>query len=155
MEDSSIFGQLVPTGGGDSIPLLKRKLVMGRRGCDVELRFPNVSSRHCELELINGYWFVRDLQSANGIKVNGTRCHEKWLLPGDMLTVARHQYEIVYEALGERPVIEEEDPLRYGLLEKAGLARSESPRREAAVPRAPRPANPEDDAAMRWLMGDD
>ncbi len=59
-----MLGQLVPCGGGDSIPLLKSELLVGRRSrCDIVLQFPNVSSHHCTLELQNGYWFIRDLGS--------------------------------------------------------------------------------------------
>ena len=51
-----MFGELVPPGGGDPVPLLQKKLLVGRRdSCDIALRFPNVSSRHCELELVSGY----------------------------------------------------------------------------------------------------
>ena len=69
------LGELVPCGGGDSIPLLKAKLLVGRRSqCDIVLEFPNVSSQHCEFRFDQGYWQIRDLGSRNGIKVNGTRC---------------------------------------------------------------------------------
>ena len=71
---TSELGTLVPCGGGDPIPLIKNKLLIGRRSqCDIALRFPNVSSHHCEIELIDGYWFVRDLNSRNGTFVNGRR----------------------------------------------------------------------------------
>src|SRR5207245_361620 len=50
-----MYGELVPLGGGDAIPLLKKKLVIGRReNCDIVLRFPNISARHCELTLTQG-----------------------------------------------------------------------------------------------------
>ena len=65
-----MMGQLIPVGGGDPIPLRKPKLLVGRRpSCDIRLEFPNVSSQHCELEWINGYWRLRDLRSSNGTKV--------------------------------------------------------------------------------------
>ncbi len=127
-----MLGELNPCGGGDPIPLLKSKLLLGRRGsCDISLRFPNVSSHHCELELVNGYWFVRDLGSRNGIKVNGTRCESKWLMPGDVLSVAKHRYELAYAPQGEAPPSEnEEDPFAQGLLEKAGLTRRQTEQME-------------------------
>ena len=119
-----MLGELNPCGGGDPIPLLKPRLILGRQGnCDIALRFPNVSSRHCELELINGYWYVRDLGSRNGIKVNGERCDSHWLMPGDVISVAKHRYEVAYSPNGAAPPPEEEDPFAMGLLEKAGLSR--------------------------------
>ena len=124
-----MHGELVPCGGGDSIPLLKARLLVGRRSsCDISLRFPNVSSHHCELELVNGYWHVRDLNSRNGIKVNGVRCDAKWLMPGDVVSVAKHQYQVNYTPHGDAPVPEEEDPFAIGLLEKAGLSRRDTER---------------------------
>ncbi len=124
MEQSSFLGELVPCGGGDPIPLLRAKLVIGRRdSCDVSLRYPNVSSNHCQLELINGYWHFRDLSSRNGIKVNGERCDAKWVLPGDELSIAKHRFEIRYTPDGDQPPPPDDDPLAVSLMEKAGLSR--------------------------------
>ena len=97
-----MYGELLPLGGGDPIPLLKTDLIVGRReGADIVLRFPNVSGHHCELSLGDGYWTIKDLRSSNGTKVNGTRVSEQQLKPGDKLSIANHEYEIAY------------DPLRY------------------------------------------
>ena len=116
------LGELVPTGGGDPIPLLKSSLLVGRRdSCDIALRFPNVSSHHCQLDLVNGYWRVRDLGSRNGTKVNGSRVDLHWLLPGDELAVAKHKYEVKYLPQSDGPPPEIEDGMSIGLLEKAGL----------------------------------
>lgn len=119
-----MLGELIPTGGGDAIPLLKPKLLVGRRDeCDIALRFPNVSSHHCELELIDGYWQIRDLNSSNGIKVNGVRCAKSWLMPGDEVSIAKHKYEAKYVAVGPAPEpLDDFDP-SISLLEKAGLSR--------------------------------
>lgn len=125
-----MYGELAPLGGGDSIPLLKKSLLVGRReSCDVVLRFSNVSAHHCQLTLSGGYWYVRDLQSRNGVKVNGVRVNEKRLDPGDKLSIARHNYEIAYSpaelgAVGPPPLEEpESEILGKSLLERAGLDR--------------------------------
>ena len=48
-----MYGQLLPLGGGDPIPLLKTELLVGRReSCDIVLRFANVSAHHCQLDCI-------------------------------------------------------------------------------------------------------
>jgi len=124
-----MFGELNPCGGGDPIPLQKQWLVVGRQpSCDITLRFPNVSSRHCELRLMNGYWHVRDLGSRNGIKVNGIRCDAHWLMPGDVISVSKHRYEVNYSPSGDAPPVEAEpDPLSIPLLEKAGLSHRGGP----------------------------
>lgn len=160
MERMNQFGQLIPVGGGDPIPLLKTKLMIGRRSsCDISISFPNVSSHHCELELIEGYWQVRDLHSRNGVKVNGERCEKRWLMPGDVLSVAKHKFEIVYEAVGNAPPPDEaDDPFAIGLLEKAGLtnARSSDGELSERYRRGPKPEEwkpkaAEEDPVMKWL----
>lgn len=134
-----MLGQLVPLGGGDSIPLLKPKLVVGRReSCDVVLRFGNVSSKHCELTLESGYWYVTDLQSSNGTKVNGLRVPEKRLDPGVILSVAKHRYKVDYDptelgAFGPPPPDTlQKNIFSKGLLEAAGLDVGKSHTREPA-----------------------
>jgi adenylate cyclase len=99
-----MLGQLVPCGGGLPIPLPRPKLLVGRQtGCDIPLPYSTVSSRHCELELIDGYWFVRDLGSSNGTRVNGKPCESQRLLPNDVLTVAQYRYTVVYTPPAARP----------------------------------------------------
>jgi adenylate cyclase len=99
-----MLGQLAPCGGGPVIPLLKPKLLVGRQSfCDVALRYAAVSSRHCELEFLAGYWLVRDLGSRNGTRVNGSVCASQWLMPNDVLAVAHYRYGVVYTAPAGRP----------------------------------------------------
>ncbi len=131
MEPQATFGELIPCGGGDPIPLNRAKLLIGRRSnCHISLQFPNVSLEHCQLQLINGYWHLRDLNSRNGVKVNGVRCDQKWLLPGDEVSIAKHRYELIYRPEGDEPPPVDEDPFAISLLEKAGLSRQR--KRESA-----------------------
>lgn len=122
------YGELKPLGGGDPIPLLKKNLMVGRReSCDVVLRFANVSAYHCQLTVNGGYWYVRDLKSLNGVKVNDVSVVEKRLNPGDRLTIAKHRFEIDYVpadlgAVGPPPPDEPvENLFSQSLLERAGL----------------------------------
>lgn len=138
-----MFGELQPIGGGDSIPLMKRSLLVGRReSCDIVLRFANVSAHHCQLTVNGGYWYVKDMKSRNGVKVNGTRTSEKRLDPGDELSVAKHSYIINYSpmelgAVGPPPVENlPNDILSKSLLERAGLAHKPLPRPERKPARA-------------------
>jgi adenylate cyclase len=125
-------GELRPVGGGDSIPLIRDRLVIGRReSCDIPLRLPNVSGLHCELSFRKGFWWIRDLGSTNGVKVNGTRVLEKLLHPADTITIAKRNFTIDYQPpVGQRALEEiledEEDIMAQGLLEKAGLIRHRS-----------------------------
>ncbi len=120
-------GELVPQGGGDPIPLIREELFIGRREtCDIPLHFPNVSNQHAKLMFRKGYWYVRDLGSTNGTKVNGQRVVEKLLHPGDEITIAKRRWTIKYQLHAGRSTVEEleeEDVMGQSLLEKAGLAR--------------------------------
>jgi pSer/pThr/pTyr-binding forkhead associated (FHA) protein len=120
-------GELIPVGGGDPIPLIRDTLTLGRREtCDVCLRFPNVSSEHCQLTFNSGHWFIRDLGSTNGIKVNNTRVTQKALLPGDEITIAKRRFTIEYQLTAGKQAMDElieDDIMSQGLLEKAGLVR--------------------------------
>jgi len=151
-----MLGQLVPIGGGDPIPLMKPRLLIGRREtCDISLRFPNVSSHHCELELVNGYWRVRDLNSRNGIKVNDSRIDSSWVLPGDTLSVAKHVYEVQYDPGTEAPPPEALDVFSMSLLEKAGLTRRDEDyhaRQHQQEQKRVRELLPEDDLPD-WFLG--
>ena len=140
-----MYGELLPVGGGDPIPLLKTSLSVGRReSSDIVLRFPNVSGNHCELSLVDGYWFVKDLGSSNGTKVNGTRVVEQRLEPGDKLSVAKHEFELAYEPvrLGAGPLpaaqpAAQHDFFGRSLLERAGLV-SQRSQKTTSSPSTPR-----------------
>ncbi len=137
-----MYGELIPVGGGDPIPLLKKNLLVGRReSCDIVLRFPNVSAHHCQLTVNGGYWYVKDLGSKNGVKVNNVRVTEKRLDPGDVLAVAKHRYEVHYSpaelgAVGPPPVEDlTTNIFSKSLLERAGLVKdaTSGSSRKAAV----------------------
>ena len=124
--NQDLNGELVPTGGGDPIPLIRPVLTVGRReSCDICINFPNISGIHCELSFREGYWYVRDLNSTNGIKVNGLRVQEKLLHPKDEILIGKRRYSIEYELPANRNALEEmeEDILGTSLLERAGLER--------------------------------
>jgi len=121
-----VHGELVPIGGGDSIPLIRATLTMGRReSCDICMKFPNISGLHCELSFRDGYWFIRDLNSTNGIKVNGTRVQEKLVYPKDEISIGKRAYVISYSLPAGKRALEEieDDIMSRSLLEKAGLER--------------------------------
>jgi pSer/pThr/pTyr-binding forkhead associated (FHA) protein len=136
-----MYGELVPIGGGDAIPLLKPHLVVGRReNCDIVLRFGNVSGQHCELSLDRGWWFVKDSNSQNGTRVNGLRVSKKRLDPGDRLTIARNDYEVRYSPAangGDETTPPEDDVfsdiMGRSLLESAGLDRRKLHEREGRI----------------------
>ena len=139
-DELKTFGELVPVGGGDPIPLLKERLLVGRREhCDVILRFGNVSSEHCELTLESGYWFVKDLNSRNGTRINGFRVTKKRLDPGDTLSIAKRDYKARYTpadlgAEGPPPDVDVvEEILSRSLMQGAGLERRKKQEAEGRI----------------------
>jgi pSer/pThr/pTyr-binding forkhead associated (FHA) protein len=48
------------------------------------------------LEFERGYWYIRDRNSTNGVKVNGVRVYEQVLHPGDRITIGKRDYTIEY-----------------------------------------------------------
>jgi Protein of unknown function (DUF3662)/FHA domain len=75
--------------GDDRRSLLAgNRTVIGRsRDCDVVIPDPNVSRRHAEVRRGEDGWWVVDLDSTNGVKVNGRRVDEAPLRPGDRIRI--------------------------------------------------------------------
>ncbi len=128
-------GELVPLGGGDVIPLIRPILTIGRREtCDICLRFPNISGKHCELTFRDGYWYIRDLNSTNGVKVAGVRVQEKMVHPDEEISIGKRSYMLRYELPLDRRNLDEnkgEDIMSHSLLERAGLERRGKKKRDA------------------------
>jgi adenylate cyclase len=126
-----MYGELIPLGGGDPIPVLKKQLLVGRReSCDIVLRFANVSAHHCQLFIDSGYLYVRDMQSSNGVKINDVKMDKgstQRIDPGDILSIAKHKYRVEYEpvelgAIGPPPADNlSQEVMRESLLARAGL----------------------------------
>ena len=131
--DHPINGELIPQGGGDNIRLSRSPLSLGRReSCDICMRFPNVSGVHCELTFREGYWIIKDLNSTNGIKVNGERTLRRPLRPGDEIDIAKHRYIIQYQLSSGTKIDEifseeEDNVFNQSLMEKAGLEKGKRP----------------------------
>jgi adenylate cyclase len=138
--NSEANGELVPVGGGDPIPLIRNVLTIGRReSCDICLRFPNISGMHCELTYQDGYWYIRDLGSTNGIRVNGEKVGKKPLSTEDEISIATRRYIIRYTPAGQATMNElmedeTEDVMNLPLLEKAGLIRPKEDRNRKGPP---------------------
>jgi adenylate cyclase len=132
-----IHGELIPLGGGDNIPLIREVMTIGRRdSCDIPMRFPNISGRHAELTFRSGYWYIRDLHSTNGIKVNDMRVDRKLLHPGDKISIGKRLYTIQYSLPANQNLLEEadvEDIMSQSLLERAGLQRRELKRKKGST----------------------
>jgi FHA domain-containing protein len=66
----------------------KRRVVLGRsKECDIQLADPNVSRRHAELRQEGAAYWILDLDSTNGIEVNGRRVRRAKVDDGDTITI--------------------------------------------------------------------
>ena len=87
-----------------------------------------MSSQHCRLTLEQGYWFIRDLNSRNGIKVDGRSVIRKRVDPGSVVAIARHEYTLDYDpfklgAYGPPPADDDfmDEMMRSSLMDRAGI----------------------------------
>src|SRR5438128_4416967 len=116
--------QLVALDGGPSILVDKPILLLGRHPeCDIQIDSRKISRRHCCIAQVNDHLVVRDLDSTNGIRINGVRVAEGRLNPGDELTIGSHRYEVIWEGAvpPASPVVSPVQPVR-------------APRKNAPVP---------------------
>jgi predicted component of type VI protein secretion system len=96
--------QLVALNGGPNILIDKPILLLGRHPeCDIQIESRKISRRHCCIAQVDDYLVVRDLDSTNGICINGVRVLEGKLHPGDELTVGSTRYRVSWEEAVRRP----------------------------------------------------
>jgi len=76
------------TMNGRKRVLSERHVVLGRsKECDLQVPDANVSRRHAELRQEGASWWVVDLDSTNGLEVNGKRVQRAKLADGDTITL--------------------------------------------------------------------
>lgn len=68
------------------------RFVIGReRGaCHLLLQDPNVSRQHAAVEFVQGYYYMVDLGSRNGVGYNGHRVRKKQIVEGDRFEISGH-----------------------------------------------------------------
>jgi hypothetical protein len=69
------------------------KTVLGRsQGCDIRLNDPNVSRRHAEIRQEDASYWIVDLESTNGVEVNGERVQRAQLEDGDTVSLGESKF---------------------------------------------------------------
>ncbi len=82
---------------GTTYRLHGRRMVAGRRSdCDIHLEDATVSREHAAFVRRGDDWWVVDLGSTNGVRVNGSDVGEREIRPGDRIELG----EAVLELLG-------------------------------------------------------
>ncbi|HKI30425.1 MAG TPA: FHA domain-containing protein [Gemmataceae bacterium] len=96
--------QLLALTDGPSIVLDKPILLLGRHPeCDIQIESRKVSRRHCCIAQVADYLVVRDLDSTNGIRINGARVQEGKLHHGDELTIGNNRYQVSWSDAAPQP----------------------------------------------------
>jgi pSer/pThr/pTyr-binding forkhead associated (FHA) protein len=93
--------RLVLYPGGATIDVDRPDVLVGRHTeCDVRLPLPDVSRRHCRLQFAEGCWQVMDLNSLNGIQINGEAVLQGPIKGGDRLKIGSFTFAV--ELLAEQ-----------------------------------------------------
>jgi hypothetical protein len=80
---------------GERIPLTKRETTIGRsRERDVVVADPNVSRAHCEIRHVGYDYVLYDLNSTNGVTVNGRPVTRVALTNGDVIMVGATELRV-------------------------------------------------------------
>jgi hypothetical protein len=83
---------------GQTLRVDKRRVLLGRsRECDIQVEDPNVSRRHAELRQEGSTYWIVDLESTNGVEVNGHRVKRAKLDSGDTFTVGSTEISFTTE----------------------------------------------------------
>ena len=86
--------RLVLQPDGYSVDLTRPEMMIGRHSeADVRLPLPDVSRRHCRFVFAAGRWQVYDLNSLNGVFVNGERVQQATLEHGDQVRIGGFTFE--------------------------------------------------------------
>jgi hypothetical protein len=81
--------------GGPVVELTRPDILMGRHSeADVRLPLPDVSRRHCRFLFTGRAWEVFDLDSLNGVFINGERVKHAILRNQDVLTICGFRFQV-------------------------------------------------------------
>lgn len=96
--------RLISLEDGSSILLDKPILLLGRhQECDVQIESRKISRRHCCIAHVDNSIVIRDLESTNGIKVNGVRVQEARLCIGDEVILGNLPFRVAVDDRDARP----------------------------------------------------
>jgi pSer/pThr/pTyr-binding forkhead associated (FHA) protein len=82
---------------GLEIALKKKRTTLGRKlECDICLDDSLVSDEHASIVRTDGGFVIEDLNSRNGVTLNGREVHEKKLRNGDMIEIGSFKLKFSY-----------------------------------------------------------
>ncbi|MFZ5786871.1 MAG: sigma 54-interacting transcriptional regulator [Acidobacteriota bacterium] len=109
------------SAGARRLVLGKARVRIGRSsGNDLSLQDENVSRVHAEVAFEDGRWVIEDLDSANGVFVDGQRVGKAPLVGGARVTLGRCELEFLQPSPGVAPERRSALLDRFELLASAG-----------------------------------
>jgi pSer/pThr/pTyr-binding forkhead associated (FHA) protein len=109
--------RLVLQGSEVGVDLTRPDMVVGRHtDADVRLPLPDVSRRHCRFVFADGRWQIFDLNSLNGVYVNGERVTQAVLRHHDVLRIGSYYLEVDLEAAWQTVRLDAPTPPRGPLV---------------------------------------
>ena len=84
---------------GQRIPIRKEQFVIGRgiKVCDLAIKDSNISRRHAAVLFHNGAYYIKDLNSTNGIEYNGMRIDSKRIEEGDAFKICDYEMKFTFQ----------------------------------------------------------
>jgi pSer/pThr/pTyr-binding forkhead associated (FHA) protein len=106
--------------GGLCVEMSRPDTLVGRHStADVRLCLPDISRRHCRFLFSDGHWEVFDLNSLNGVFVNGERLQQSVLRAGDAVRIGSLTFRVELADATQAFVPSQEGGARVGVLRKA------------------------------------
>ncbi len=92
------------TGQRYDLGTSRRALVVGGASeCDIILTDPCASATHCSVQRIGERWILKDHNSKNGTRLNGTRVRVAELQPGNQIVIGDTFLDVVPQNPASRP----------------------------------------------------
>jgi pSer/pThr/pTyr-binding forkhead associated (FHA) protein len=103
---------LLGNSAGKEIKVVQPEFVIGRdEGCHLRPHSDTVSRKHCVIRVVDSQISIEDLQSRNGVFVNGRKILEATpLRAGDKLQIGKLQFEVSVDVAigaGKRPAVKD------------------------------------------------
>jgi pSer/pThr/pTyr-binding forkhead associated (FHA) protein len=132
--------RLVLQPSGATVELTQPDMLIGRHShADLRLALPEVSRRHCRFLFSQGAWQLIDLNSLNGVHVNGLPIQQTTVHPGDLIRIGGFTFLVELGETRTEAVENETSPgLLRGIFTKRSVSLSESPAAEGDGESVPR-----------------